>query len=183
MSWGQQQFAGKPLIGPKKVMHPDARPNTRRWLALAMWVGLCVAVGVVAGLLFKPGAWYASLEKPAFNPPAWLFAPVWTMLYIAMGVAAWRIECLPASAERKLALRQFGVQLALNAAWTPVFFGGQSLWGGVVVIVLMAFAIIVAIQRFYPLDKIAAWLLAPYLAWVAFASILNVSLLAFNGKW
>ena len=166
-------------------MNSDPRlyANARRWLALAAWVGLCLAIGIIAGLLFKPGAWYAALDKPLFNPPAWLFAPVWTMLYIAMGVAAWRIACLPASAERKQALRQFGVQLALNATWTPVFFGAQSLVGGLVVIVLMAFAIVVTIQRFHPLDKIAAWLLAPYLAWVAFAAALNVALLALNGNF
>ena len=157
--------------------------NPRRWLALLAWVGLCVAVGVVAGQLFKPGAWYAALEKPAFNPPAWLFAPVWTVLYIAMGVAAWRVWCLPASADRKHALTQFGVQLTLNAAWTPVFFGAQSLGGGLAVIVLLFFAIAATIQRFHPLDKPSAWLLAPYLAWVAFATLLNVALLAMNGKF
>ena len=112
-------------------MTSDAQARQRpRWLELAAWVGLCMAVGIIAGLLFKPGAWYAALDKPFFNPPSWLFAPVWTMLYIAMGVAAWRIGCLPASAGRNQALRQFGVQLALNAAWTPVFFGAQSLVGG-----------------------------------------------------
>ena len=159
------------------------RANANRWFALALWVGLCVTVGIVSGWLFKPGAWYATLEKPFFNPPAVVFAPVWTVLYIAMGVAAWRIWTLPPSPERKQALRQFGVQLALNAAWTPVFFGAQSLGGGLVVIVAMVFAIVVTIQRFHPLDKIAAWLLAPYLAWVAFATALNVALLALNGKF
>ena len=108
----------------------QARQQPRQWLELAAWVGLCMAVGIIAGLLFKPGVWYAGLDKPFFNLPSWLFAPVWTMLYIAMGVAAWRIGCLPASARRNQALRQFGVQLALNAAWTPVFFGAQSLAGG-----------------------------------------------------
>ena len=71
-----------------------------RWLALAGWVGLCLAIGFTSGLLFKPGAWYAALEKPSFNPPAALFAPVWSVLYVAMGVAAWRIWRLPISAER-----------------------------------------------------------------------------------
>lgn len=157
--------------------------NPHHWLALLAWVGLCVAIGAVTGLLFKPGAWYAALQKPAFNPPAWLFAPVWTVLYIAMGVAAWRVWCLPASADRKHALTVFGVQLTLNAAWTPVFFGAQSLGGGLAVIVLLLFTIAATIQRFHPLDKPSAWLLAPYLAWVAFATLLNVALLAMNGKF
>lgn len=167
------------------VLHADApaQAGRRRWLGLAVWVALCVAVGIVTGLLFKPGAWYAALDKPAFNPPAWLFAPAWTVLYTAMGVAAWRIWCLSASAERSKALRQFGVQLALNALWTPVFFGAHSLGGGLAVIVLMLFAIAITIQRFHPLDRIAAWVLAPYLAWVAFATSLNVALLALNGKF
>ena len=157
--------------------------STHRWLALAAWVGLCVALGFVSGFLFKPGVWFAALEKPFFNPPSWLFAPVWTILYIAMGVAAWRIWCLAATVARSQALRQFCIQLALNAAWTPVFFGAHALAGGLVVIVLMWFAIAVTIQRFHPLDKAAAWLLAPYLAWVSFATLLNVAVLALNGKF
>jgi translocator protein len=157
--------------------------NSRRWLALAAWVALCLAVGFVIGFFFKPGAWYAGLEKPVFNPPAWLFAPVWTVLYVAMGVAAWRVWCKPDSVERKQALRQFCVQLAINAAWPPTFFGAQSLSGGLVVIVCMLFAIAATIQHFHPLDKPAAWLLAPYLVWVSFATMLNVTLLALNGKF
>lgn len=170
-------------------MNPETSINTpetakpRIWLALVAWVGLCLAVGTVTGFLFKPGAWYISLDKPFFNPPAWIFAPAWTILYIAMGVAAWRIWCLPESTARKQALRQFGVQLALNAMWTPVFFGAHSLAGGLAVILMMALAIVVTIQRFHPLDKTAAWMLAPYLAWVTFATALNVSLLALNGNF
>ncbi|MCY7386694.1 MAG: tryptophan-rich sensory protein [Burkholderiales bacterium] len=168
-------------------MNTDVQPalfaNARRWLALLAWVGLCLSVGVVIGLFFKPGSWYDALEKPAFNPPAWLFAPVWTVLYVAMGVAAWRVWRLSKSLERTQALRQFGVQLILNAAWSPIFFGAQSLAGGLAVIVLMVFAIAATIQRFHTLDKPAAWLLAPYLAWVSFATLLNVTLLALNGKF
>jgi tryptophan-rich sensory protein len=157
--------------------------TSRRRLALAAWVTLCLVIGFVIGFFFKPGAWYAGLEKPFFNPPAWLFAPVWTVLYVAMGIAAWRIWCKPDSAERKHALRQFYVQLALNAAWSPTFFGAQSLLGGLAVIVCMLFAIAATIQHFHPLDKPAAWLLAPYLAWVSFATLLNVALLTLNGKF
>ena len=161
----------------------SAPAHSRRWRILAGWVGLCMAVGIVPDLLFKPGVWYSALEKPIFTLPVWVFAPLWMMLSIAMGVAVWRIWGLPESAARNQALRQFCVQLALNAAWTPVFFGAQSLIGGLVVIVLVAFATVVTIQRFHPLDKIAAWLLAPYLAWVAFGSALNVAMLALNSKF
>lgn len=170
-------------------MNPETSANTsetarsRVWIALAAWVGLCMAVGFASGFLFKPGAWYAALDKPFFNPPAWVFAPAWTILYVVMGVAAWRIWRLPESPARKHALRQFGVQLVLNAIWTPVFFGAHSLAGGLAVILLMALAIVVTIQRFHPLDKTAAWMLAPYLAWVSFATALNVSLLTLNGHF
>ncbi len=153
-----------------------------RWPALAGWVTLCMAVGVITGLLFKPGTWYLSLDKPFFNPPAGWFAPVWTVLYVAMGLAAWLVWCVPDSVERKQALRQFGVQLALNAAWTPVFFGAHSLAGGLTVIVLMLIAIAVTIWRFRPLNKAAAALLVPYFTWVSFATLLNIALLALNGN-
>lgn len=157
--------------------------NPSRWRSLASWVALCVTVGVMTGLLFKPDDWYIALEQPVFNPPAWLFAPVWTILYVVMAVAAWRIGCLPDSPARTKALRRFAVQLALNVAWTPVFFGLHSIAGALAIIVLMALAIVLTIQHFHPLDKIAAWLLAPYLAWVVFATALNASLFALNGKF
>jgi len=162
---------------------PQPIAARKRWLALAASIGLCLGIGMLIGGLFRPGLWYAALDKPFFNPPAWVFAPAWTLLYILMGGAAWRIWCLPETAARTQALRQFVVQLVLNAAWSPVFFGLQSLGGGLAVILLMAIAIVVTIQRFHPLDRTAAWLLAPYLAWVSFASILNVALLALNGKF
>jgi tryptophan-rich sensory protein len=161
----------------------NAFANFGHWRSLAVWIALCVMVGVLTGLLFKPGGWYFSLEQPVFNPPAWLFAPVWTILYAVMGVAAWRVWCLPDSPPRTKALWRFAVQLLLNAAWTPVFFGLHSIGGALAIIVLMALAIVVTIQHFHPLDRIAAWLLAPYLAWVVFATALNASLFALNGKF
>ncbi|MEP7155905.1 MAG: TspO/MBR family protein [Betaproteobacteria bacterium] len=163
-------------------MH-SPHPVPHRWLGLVLWIALCVGIGVIDGVFFRPGSWFDGLEKPFFNPPAAVFAPVWTILYIMMGTAAWRIWTLRPSRERTQALRQFGVQLFLNAIWTPVFFGAESLGGGLIVIVLLAIAIVVTIQRFHSLDRVAAWLLAPYLAWVAFATALNVSLLALNGKF
>ena len=161
----------------------NAFANLGRWRSLAAWIALCVMVGALTGLLFKPDGWYFALEQPVFNPPAWLFAPVWTILYAVMGVAAWRVWYLPDSPPRTKALWRFAVQLLLNATWTPVFFGLHSIGGALAIIVLMALAIVVTIQHFHPLDKIAAWLLAPYLAWVVFATALNASLFALNAKF
>ena len=168
------------MVAAKETFNERAR--LLRWSAMAASIGLCAAAGFISGWLFPPDAWYLALDKPFFNPPAWLFAPVWTLLYVAMGVAAWRIWCVPDSPERAQALRQFALQLALNAAWTPVFFGAHSLAGGFAVIVLLVFAIAVTIQRFHPLDKMSAWLLAPYLAWVAFATALNAAIWSLNGN-
>ncbi len=168
---------------PDRVTDNSSNVHPRRWPSLAAWVASCVMVGMVTGLLFQPGAWYFALDQPVFNPPAWLFAPVWTILYVAMGVAAWRIWCLSGTPARTAALRRFALQLALNAAWTPVFFGLHSIGGALAVIVLLALAIVVTIQHFHPLDKMAAWMLAPYLAWVVFAATLNASLFALNGNF
>jgi translocator protein len=159
--------------------HSNANP--RHWWSLAAWVAICLMVGVVTGYLFKPGAWYFALTQPLFNPPPWLFAPVWTILYVVMGVAAWRVWCLPGSTARTAALRRFAFQLALNAAWTPVFFGLHSIGGALVVIALLALAIMIVIRHFHALDRSAAWLLGPYLAWVVFAATLNASLFVLNG--
>jgi translocator protein len=167
----------------RRNTHTRPQSSARRWFALAAWVGLCLAIGIGTGLLFKPGAWFATLDKPFFNPPAALFAPVWTLLYISMGIAAWRIWCLSVSTDRTRALRWFGVQLALNAAWTPVFFGAHSLAGAMAVIVLMLIAIAITIYRFRQLEQLAAWLMAPYLAWVSFATVLNGALLALNNNY
>ena len=126
--------------------------------------------------------WYSSLVKPAFNPPNWIFAPVWTILYALMAFAVWRILRLPqTSAARRSALTLFFVQLALNAAWSWMFFGANSPLLGIINIIPQLLIIIAAIVAFYRLDKAAAWCLAPLAAWVAFASVLNVAIWRLNG--
>ena len=157
---------------------------TSTFISLAAWIA-GTSLAAISGAVTAQAAqqFYGALDKARWAPPPWLFGPAWAVLYVLMAVAAWRIWCLPESAARTQALRQFVVQLVLNAAWSPVFFGMQSLGGGLAIILLMAIAIVVTIQRFHPLDRTAAWLMAPYLAWVSFASILNVALLALNGKF
>lgn len=125
--------------------------------------------------------WYSSLVKPAFNPPNWIFAPVWTILYALMAFAVWRILRLPqTSAARRSALTLFFVQLTLNAAWSWMFFGANSPLLGIINIIPQLLVIIAAVVAFYRLDKAAAWCLAPLAAWVAFASALNVAIWRLN---
>jgi benzodiazapine receptor len=125
--------------------------------------------------------WYAGLRKPPFNPPDWVFGPVWTTLYIMMGIAAfliWR-KGLDDKVVR-IALACFIVQLFLNAIWTPLFFGLHSPLLGLIDIVLLLNAVIVTIYAFSKISRPAAILLVPYLAWVFFATLLNASLYILN---
>ncbi|HYE33445.1 MAG TPA: TspO/MBR family protein [Methylomirabilota bacterium] len=132
------------------------------------------------GAFFTPGEWYASLRKPSWNPPSWVFGPVWTALYTLMAVAAWLVWRQGGFAAQRPALTIFVVQLALNAAWTPLFFGLH--WMGVAFteIVLLWVAIGATIVAFHPVSRAAAWLLVPYLAWVSFAAALNFTLWRLN---
>ena len=151
----------------------------RQLLALAGWVLLCFAAASLGGL-FMPGEWYASLKKPSWNPPGWIFGPVWTALYTMMAVAAWLVWKRGGFAAQRRPLVLFLVQLALNAAWTPLFFGLH--WPGVAFfeIVLLWLAIAATLKAFRPVSRVAAWLLAPYLAWVSFAAALNFTLWRLN---
>ncbi len=126
--------------------------------------------------------WYASLVKPAFNPPNWIFAPVWTILYALMAFAVWRILRLPrTSAGRRSALSLFFVQLMLNAAWSWMFFGANSPWLGMINIVPQLLVILATIVAFHRVDKVAAWCFVPLAAWVAFAGVLNIAIWRLNG--
>lgn len=155
-----------------------------RILALLGWVALCEAAGVI-GAFFTASAipgWYAALAKPAFAPPSWLFGPVWTTLYLLMGVAAWLVWRNKRTAPllRRRALRLFFIQLVLNAVWSPVFFGLHSLGGALVLIVLLWFAVVATIAAFARVSRTAAWLLVPYLAWVTFATYLAYAFWTLN---
>ncbi len=157
-----------------------------RWkqigLATLFAVG-CELVGLVGAATTVTGdsSWYDTLAKPPFNPPSWLFGPVWTVLYAMMGVAAflvWR-EGRGAGADRpdvKRALTLFIVQLVLNGIWTPIFFGAESIVGGAVVIVTLLVVLALTVRAFFGVSRTAGWLLVPYLLWVAFATALNLSI-------
>lgn len=132
------------------------------------------------GALATDADLYRALERPWWAPPGWLFAPVWLTLYTMMGIAAWLVWRTPAGRFRSTALTWFAVQLALNAAWTPVFFGARSVGGGLAVITLLWVAIAWTIVAFDRRSRLAALLLVPYLAWVSFATVLNATLWVIN---
>jgi tryptophan-rich sensory protein len=150
--------------------------------ALAVFIAVALLAGWIGSLATAPNipTWYAGLAKPSFNPPNAVFPVVWTILYVVMGVAAWLVWRAPAGESRRLALTAWFVQLVLNVLWSFAFFAARSPLAGLIVIVVLLAAIVVTILAFRRLNGIAALLLAPYLAWVAFAAVLNASILSLN---
>ena len=144
---------------------------------LVVFVGLCLAVGALGGWVTAGSVktWYTTIDKPSFTPPNWVFGPVWTGLYVLMGVAAWRVWCKARPDQLRVPLALFAVQLALNLAWSVVFFGAHRIGGAVVVIVGLEAALLATMVAFRRIDGPAALLLAPYALWVAFAAVLNVA--------
>ena len=150
---------------------------------LALFVIACIVVGGVSGF-FTAGevdAWYSSLIKPVWNPPNWVFGPVWTILYALMGVAAFLVyrEGFQRR-EVKIALGIFSVQLALNFFWSILFFSYKNLFASFVEIIILWVAILATIISFYRVSRPAALIMLPYLLWVSFASILNYSIWILN---
>jgi len=163
----------------------SAAPNgslTGRLLSALLAVAPVAAALIVGQIATFPNLapWYASLAKPAFSPPNWLFGPVWTALFLLMAYSVWRILRLPPSGLRWWGLLFFFVQLALNAAWPWMFFATHSPALGLVDIVPQWIAIVGTIMIFRKLDGLAAWSLVPLAAWVAFAALLNVSIWRLN---
>lgn len=145
-------------------------------------IGATLLVGIGSGLFTEHSiaTWYATLRKPSFNPPDGVFAPVWTLLYIIMGIAAARVWVKGSGPVQGTALRTYCLQLALNAAWSFLFFAMQRPAWALLDIVLLLSAIVVCMLRFRPIDRPAMWLLLPYAAWVSFATVLNASIVALN---
>jgi tryptophan-rich sensory protein len=149
----------------------------KNWPALILFLIVVVCGGLAIGFLTAPGAWYAGLAKPSFNPPNWLFAPVWTALYVLIAIAGWRIF------ERDRSgwpMRLWWAQLALNFLWSPAFFAAHKIALALGIILLLLAAILAFIVPSWRQDRVAAWLFVPYAAWVAFASALNAAILALN---
>jgi len=160
-----------------------ASPVARNAGLAAVAIAALVATSIAGQIATYPNLapWYAGLEKPSFNPPNWLFAPVWTSLYVLMAFAFWRILKQPHSQERRTALILFASVLVLNAAWSWMFFAAHSPTLGLINIVPQLAVIAATIRAFGRIDRIAAWCLVPLAAWVAFATLLNFSIWRLNG--
>ena len=140
------------------------------------------AAGAVGSLATVPNIplWYAALDKPMLNPPNWVFGPVWSVLYLLMGVALALVILENTKQPKKKAYVWYGLQLVLNTVWSLVFFGLHAPWLGVVTILALIVSIVLTISEFYHIKKITAWLLVPYLAWVCFATYLTVGIALLN---
>ena len=143
-------------------------------LSLFVFIGACVAAAS-SGAIFRPGQWYERLNKPRWRPPNWLFGPAWFVLYAMIAVSGWLIWKTAGMAAAP-ALALYGFQLVLNATWSGIFFGMRRLGLALAEMALMWLAILATIIAFWPIDRGAAMLLLPYLAWVAFAFTLNASI-------
>jgi translocator protein len=137
---------------------------------LFLFFALALGGGLIIGIVITPGVWYATLDKPSFNPPNWIFAPVWTTLYIMIAIAGWRVW---GQGRNNPPMKLWWAQLALNFVWSPIFFSAHRIDIALGVIVLLLITIIGFIVITWRQDKIASLLFAPYAVWVAFASVLN----------
>ncbi len=149
----------------------------RKWVALVAFLVLVTGGGLVIGYVTAPGEWYAGLAKPAFNPPAWVFGPAWTTLYILIAVAGWRVW---RREPRGWAMTLWWVQLGLNFAWSPAFFAAHRIGLALVIVVALLAVILAFMAAAWRRDRVAAFLFAPYAAWVAFATVLNASIWSLN---
>lgn len=153
--------------------------STRSALALVGWLALSFTAAAMGGF-FLPGEWYAGLRKPSWNPPNWIFGPVWTVLYATMAVAAWLVWKRGGFAGQRIALSLFLMQLLLNALWSPLFFGLRNTGLAFVDIVLLWLAVLATVVAFWRTRPLTGGLLVPYLAWVTFASVLNFAIWRLN---
>ena len=159
-----------------------ATAGTRKnqWLVLAGFILVPLAVGMIGGLATAPSieSWYRTIAKPDWTPPDWVFGPVWTILYIMMGVAAWLVWKTRDRVAPAMVL--FGVQLALNLAWSLLFFGARSPGLALIEVVFLWTSVLLTMLAFFGRQSTAGWLLVPYLAWVSFAALLNFVIWSMN---
>jgi len=156
--------------------------RSRDVTGLLAFVGVCLAIGAVGGIATASSVetWYQTLQKPPFNPPAWLFGPVWTALYIAIGVSGWLVWRKVGFAGAKRAFQVYAIQLVLNLAWSFLFFGARAIGAALIEVVVLLTAIIATGLLFREHHRGAALLMIPYAAWVSFATLLNASIWYLN---
>jgi len=155
----------------------------KNWLKLVLCIIGVELVGILSSFLSLGSLdiWYSSLIRPSFNPPSWIFGPVWTILYAMIGASLYFFMMSKGKKkDKKTAYWIFGIQILLNFIWSPIFFGMHNIFLAVIVIALLWLAIIFTFLAFYKISKTSAWLLVPYWFWVSFASILNFSLWMLN---
>ncbi len=145
-------------------------------------LGFCAAcfLAALSGALFRPGAWYRQLNKPSWQPPDWLFGPVWMVLYGMIAAAGWLVWREAGFAGATLALVLYAVQLVLNALWSALFFGLRRMDLALIEVGALWLSILATLVAFWPIDRTAALLMLPYLAWVSFAAFLNYTVLRLN---
>ena len=165
----------------KRLSPTNSSPQStgRQILALVGWLALCFTASGTAVFVSTDG-WYAGLHKPAWNPPDWIFGPVWTLLYMMMAVAAWLVWRDGGWKKQGRALGLFLLQWLLNALWTPLFFGMHRSGLALVEIIALWLALAVTLRSFWRVKKTAGVLLVPYLVWVSFAAVLNFTIWRLN---
>ena len=146
-------------------------------LALVAFLAVVIGMGSLIGIGTAPGGWYAGLQKPFFNPPNWIFGPVWFVLYVCIGIAGWLIWRVN---RQSGAMKAWVAQIGLNWLWSPIFFSFHLLWPALFVILAIFGLVAVFIRLAWGVDKRASLLFVPYLMWVGFASALNFSVALLN---
>ena len=151
-------------------------------MALAFFVALCLGIGALGAAVVATSVdtWYAELAKPSFTPPDHVFGPIWTVLYVLMAIAAWRVWRAADRDTRRGPLTLFALQLALTLGWTVVFFGLEKIGAALATMVVLDVGVTVTTLAFRPIDRWAGLLMLPYLAWVAFATVLNIAIWRLN---
>ncbi|MBI4080622.1 MAG: tryptophan-rich sensory protein [Candidatus Levybacteria bacterium] len=152
------------------------------YLKLFLAILVCQAAGIIGSFftINSVNTWYTTLEKPFFNPPSWVFGPTWTILYLLMGISLYLVWNSKNTKEKKVGLKYFYIQLVLNALWSIVFFGFKSPPLALIEILTLWIMIFLTIRSFLKINKNAAYLLFPYIAWVSFATILNLFIVILN---
>ena len=149
----------------------------RRILSLIFFLALVVGGGIAIGIMTAPGEWYANLVKPSFNPPNWIFGPVWTVLYVFIAIVGWRLWT---RGNDLFAIWIWVIQLALNFLWSPTFFAAERPGWALVIISALLIVVLVFVRRVWASDRLSSALFVPYAMWVSFALILNAAIFFLN---